>query len=201
MAAHKLPRLKIAAHAAALTPLAVLAFQYWHGGLGPDAVGETIRRTGRYAIVLLILSLVPTAVKLITGSGLLLKIRRILGLYAFGYVILHLVAFAWLDYGLDLQFLLPALVSGRCTLAGLSSLVLLVPLAITSTTWWIRRLGKNWGRLHRLTYVASALAVLHYAWTFKEWRVAPTAAGVILLLLLAVRLPPVAGLLARWRGR
>lgn len=200
MSARKLPWLKIAVHAAALAPLVVLVLQYVQGNLGPDATGEAIRRTGRYAIVLLILSLVPTAVRLITGSGSLLKVRRILGLYAFAYVVVHLIGFMWLDYGFEFKFLLPALVSGRRTLAGLVSLVMLVPLAITSTKGWMKRLGKNWRRLHRLTYVASALAVLHYAWTFKELRVAPVAAGVVLLLLLAVRLPPVAGLLARWRG-
>jgi sulfoxide reductase heme-binding subunit YedZ len=200
MGARKLPWLKIAVHVAALIPLAVLAFQYWRGGLGPDATGEAIRRTGRYAIALLILSLVPTAVRLITGSGALIKVRRILGLYGFGYAALHFLAFAWLDYGFDLGFLLPALVRRR-TLAGLVSLALLVPLAITSTSGWIRRLGKNWRRLHRLAYAASVLAVLHYAWTFKELRAAPVVVGVVLLFLFAVRLPPVARLLARWRGR
>ena len=200
MGTRKLDWLKIVVHAAALAPLVVLVFQYWQGNLGPDATGQAIRRTGRYAIVILILSLIPTAVRLVTGSASLLKVRRILGLYAFAYVIVHLLGFAWLDYGFELKFLLPALVSGRRTLAGLASLALLVPLAITSTKGWMKRLGKNWRRLHRLTYAASGLAVLHYVWTFKELRVAPVVAGVVLLLLLAVRLPPVAGLLARWRG-
>jgi sulfoxide reductase heme-binding subunit YedZ len=198
--ARKLPWLKIAVHVAALAPLAALAFQYWQGNLGPDATGEAIRRTGRYAIVLLILSLVPTAMKLLTGSKVLLKVRRTLGLYGFAYAVVHLLAFAWLDYAFDLAFLLPALVSGRRTLAGLVALVLLVPLAITSTSGWIRRLGKNWKRLHRLAYAASVLAVLHYVWTFKELRTAPIVAGVVLLLLFVVRLPPVARLLARWRA-
>jgi sulfoxide reductase heme-binding subunit YedZ len=185
--ARRLPWLKIVIHVAALASLAVLAWQYWQGQLGPDATGETIRRTGRYAIALLILSLVPTAVRLVTGSGMLLKVRRVLGLYAFAYAVLHLLGFAWLDYGFDLRFLLPALVGGRRTLAGLAALVLLVPLAVTSTSGWIKRLGKNWKRLHRL----SVLAVLHYVWTFKELRVAPTVAGAVLLLLLAVRVLPV----------
>ena len=193
--------LKLVIHIAALVPLAVLVWGYWRGGLGPDPTGEAIRRTGRYAIVFLILSLVPTAVKLIAGSGVLLKARRILGLYAFMYAALHLLGFAWLDYGFDLPFLLPALVDGRRTLAGLIALVILVPLALTSTLGWIRRLGKNWKRLHRLTYLASVLAVLHYVWSFKELRVAPVVAGAILLLLLVVRIPPVAGLLECWRHR
>ncbi|MBN1976208.1 MAG: sulfoxide reductase heme-binding subunit YedZ [Anaerolineae bacterium] len=193
--------LKIAVHAAAWVPFVVLAWGYWRGGLGPDPTGEVIRRTGRVAIVLLILSLVPTAVKLLTGSGALIKVRRILGLYAFMYAALHLLGFAWLDYGFDLRFLLPALVDGRRALAGLIALVVLLLLAITSTGGWIRRLGKNWKRLHRLTYLASVLAVLHYAWSFKELRAAPVVAGAALLPLLVARVPPVAGLLARWRRR
>jgi sulfoxide reductase heme-binding subunit YedZ len=192
---------KLVVHVAALVPLATLALGYWQGWLGPDPTGEVIRRTGQYAIVFLILSLVPTAVRLIAGCGTLLRVRRILGLYAFAYAGLHFLAFAWLDYGFDLPFLLPALVDGRRTLVGLAALIMLLPLAITSTTGWIKRLGKNWQRLHRLTYLASMLAVLHYAWSFKELRVAPVVAGALLLLLLAVRVPPVAGLLERWHHR
>ena len=199
MRSRKILWLKVVAHVVALVPFAVLAWGYWQGRLGPDLTGEAIRRTGRYAIVFLILSLVPTAIKLLTGSGALLKIRRILGLYAFLYVALHFLGFAWLDYGFDLPFLLPALVDGRRTLAGLVALIMLIPLAVTSTSGWIRRLGKNWRRLHRLTYLASVLAVLHYVWSFKELRVAPIVAGVLLLLLLVMRVPPVAGLLSRLR--
>jgi sulfoxide reductase heme-binding subunit YedZ len=193
--------LKLVVHVAALAPLATLVLGYWQGWLGPDPIGEVIRRTGRYAIAFLILSLVPTAVKLLTGSGVLLRLRRMLGLYAFTYAVLHFLAFAWLDYGFDLPFLLPALVDGRRTLVGLAALVMLIPLAITSTSGWIRRLGKSWKWLHRLTYLASVLAVLHYAWSFKELRAAPIVAGAVLLLLLTVRLPPVAGLLGRWHHR
>jgi sulfoxide reductase heme-binding subunit YedZ len=190
---------KVIVHIAALTPLLILIWGYWQSALGPDPTGEAIRRTGRYAIVFLILSLLPTAIKVIAGFGALLKIRRILGLYAFAYAALHLLGFAWLDYGFDLSFLLPALVQGRRTLAGLVALLILVPLAITSTSGWIKRLGKNWRRLHRLTYLASVMAVLHYVWSFKELRLAPVLAGGVVLLLLAVRVPPVANLLARWR--
>jgi sulfoxide reductase heme-binding subunit YedZ len=191
---------RIVVHIAALLPLLVLVWGYWQDRLGPDPIGEAIRRTGRYAIIFLILSLVPTAVRLVTGSGILLKIRRILGLYAFVYAALHFLAFAWLDYGFDLSFLLPALIDGRRTLLGLAALIMLIPLVITSTNGWIRRLGKNWKRLHRLAYLASVLAVLHYVWSFKELRVAPVVAGVFLLSLLVIRVPPIADLLER-RGR
>jgi sulfoxide reductase heme-binding subunit YedZ len=191
--------LKLAIHIVALALLGALVWGYWRGNLGVDPTGEVIRRTGRIAIVFLILSLVPTAVRLLTGCGMLLKVRRILGLYAFMYAALHFLAFAWLDYGFDLSFLLPALIDGRRTLAGLVALTVLVPLAITSTGGWIRRLGKNWKRLHRLAYLASVLAALHYAWSFKELRAAPVVVGASLLLLLVVRIPPVARLLSRLR--
>jgi sulfoxide reductase heme-binding subunit YedZ len=193
--------LKVVVHAVAWVPFVVLAWGYWWGELGPDPVGETIRRTGRVAIVFLILSLIPTVIKLLVGSGALLKVRRILGLYAFMYAALHFLGFAWLDYGFDLRFLLPALVDGRRTLAGLMALIILILLAVTSTSGWIRRLGKNWKRLHRLTYLASVLAVLHYAWSTKELRIAPVVAGTFVLLLFIVRIPPVTSLLSWWRKR
>jgi sulfoxide reductase heme-binding subunit YedZ len=193
------PWLKMVIHAAAVLPGVWLVWGYWQGGLSPDPIGVVIRRSGRYALVFLILSLVPTAVKLVVGSRALLRVRRIMGLYAFVYAALHFLAFAGLDYGFDLPFLLPALIEGRRTLAGLAALIILSPLAFTSTGGWVKRLGKNWRRLHRLAYVASILAVLHYAWSFKELRIMPVVTGAIVLLLLTMRIPPVANFAGRWR--
>jgi sulfoxide reductase heme-binding subunit YedZ len=148
-------------------------------------------------MVLLLLSLVPTALRLVTGYRGALRVRRALGLYSFMYATLHFLAFAGLDYGFEFDLILQAMFEGRRIPVGAVSLALLIPLAVTSTTGWIKRLGKNWRRLHRLVYLAAGLAVLHYVWTFKELRVAPIVAGVVLLLLLVVRLPPIARALGR----
>jgi sulfoxide reductase heme-binding subunit YedZ len=196
--APKLSWLRVAVHVGALLPLATLLWAAQQHRLGPDPVGEAILRTGRYALALLLLSLLPTAIRLASGWARALRVRRALGLYAFLYGVLHLAIYAGLDYRLDAGLLLQAVREGRSVQVGLAALLILVPLAATSTRGWVRRLGPNWRRLHRLVYLAAALAVLHYAWKFKELRREPLVAAASLALLLLLRLPPVAGLL---RGR
>jgi sulfoxide reductase heme-binding subunit YedZ len=181
--------LQATTHLGALMPLAVLVWMFWERQLGPDPIGETIRRTGRYALVFLILSLVPTAVRTITGYGGLLRVRRALGLYAFLYAALHALAFAGLDYGFEFGLILQAIGEGRREIVGLAALAILTALALTSIPGLMRCLGRYWKPLHRLVYLAGGLVVLHYVWNYKEFRAGPTLAGMALVLLLAARLP------------
>ena len=100
-----------------------------------------------------------------------LRVRRPLGLYAFLYASLHFATFVWLDYGLDLELLRQAIFDQRYVLAGFAAGLLMLVLAVTSTRGWQKRMGKNWKRLHRLVYLAAALAVLHFFWLVKgDWR-------------------------------
>lgn len=184
--------LKLVVHTAALLPLAALIWGFWRRQLGPDLIGEVTRRTGRYALLFLILSLVPTVIARVSGYGRVLRVRRELGLYGFMYASLHFLIFVWLDYGFRFGLIWRAIWEGRFLRVGFAALILLLPLALTSTRGWVRRLGRNWRRLHRLTYATAVLAVLHYAWRFKELRTAPLLAGGTLLLLLIARVPPVA---------
>jgi sulfoxide reductase heme-binding subunit YedZ len=147
------------------------------------------RRTGRIALVFLMLSLVPTVFARATGYRQALRIRRALGLYSFMYAAVHFLTYVGLDYRFNLRLVLEAIRVGRLVWVGLGAFVIMVPLAVTSTRGWIRRLGKNWKRLHRSAYVAAALAVLHYSWRFKELRTAPLLVGAALLILLVARLP------------
>lgn len=181
--------LQVTTHAGALLALAVLMWMFWQNRLGPDPIGETIRRTGRYALVFLILSLVPTAVRAITGYGGLLRVRRALGLYAFLYAALHALAFAGLDYGFEFELILQAIGEGRREIVGLVALAILAALALTSIPGLMRRVGRYWKPLHRLVYLAGGLVVLHYVWNYKEFRAWPALAGMALVLLLAARLP------------
>jgi len=192
--------LKAATHIGGLLPLAVLIWLYWQNRLGPVPIAAVIRRTGRYGLTFLILSLVPTVVRTATGYGELMHVRRWLGLYAFLYAGLHFLAFAGLDYGFSFGWIVQAMWEGRREIAGGLALVILGLLAVTSLRYLIVRLGKNWKRLHRGAYLAAALVVLHYLWNYKELRVWPILSGVALLLLLAARLPPVAERLRRLRG-
>jgi sulfoxide reductase heme-binding subunit YedZ len=195
------PWLRLVVHSAALLPLVVLIWAFWQNRLGPDAVAEATRRTGRYALIFVMLSLTPTVIARVSGYRDVLRIRRALGLYGFMYAVVHFLVFTGLDYGFDFGLILRAVWEGPLVRVGLVALIVLVPLAVTSTTGWVRRLGSNWKRLHRLSYVASGLAVLHYAWRFKELRTGPLLVGAALLLLLLARLPPMARALAGWRDR
>ena len=191
-APHWILWLRVGTHLVALAPLTVLVWALLRDRLGPDPVREVILRTGRYALIFLILSLVPTVIAMISHFRPVLRVRRALGLYAFMYATLHFLSFAGLDFGFDLGFLTPAILEGRRELVGLSALIILAPLALTSTNGWMKRLGRHWRRLHRLVYMAGILAVLHYVYRFKELRAAPILAGVALGALLIVRLPRVA---------
>lgn len=195
------PCLRLVVHSAALLPLVLLIWAFWQNRLGPDAVAEATRRTGRYALIFVMLSLTPTVIARVSGYRDVLRIRRALGLYGFMYAVVHFLVFTGLDYGFDFGLILRAVWEGPLVRVGLVALIVLVPLAVTSTTGWVRRLGRNWKRLHRLSYVASGLAVLHYAWRFKELRTGPLLVGAALLLLLLARLPPMARALAGWRDR
>ncbi|OGO04642.1 MAG: hypothetical protein A2Y73_00305 [Chloroflexi bacterium RBG_13_56_8] len=176
---------------AALIPFFALVWAYWHGQLGPDVIGEATRRTGRYALAFLLLSLTPTVLTRAFGVRGIFWLRRLLGLYAFKYALLHFFIFVGWDYAFNFRLIALAIRDGRFVLFGLAAFLLLVPLAVTSTEGWVRRLGKNWERLHRAVYLASVLAVIHYGWVFKELRIMPVVAGAALLALLIARLPPV----------
>jgi len=189
--------LRVGTHLFGLAPLVALACAYAGDRLGPDRIGEATRWSGRLAVVFLLLSLTPTIVAKIFGLSTVLKARRALGLYAFAYAAIHFLIFVGLDYGFDLDLILLAIRDDRFILVGLGALIILTALAVTSTKGWMKRLGKNWKRLHRAVYVAGALAVWHYAWSFKELRPTPVVCGALLGLLLALRLPPV----VRWTGR
>ena len=182
--------LQIATHLAALTPLLLLLLAWSGERLGANPVRELTLRTGRYALALLLLSLACTPARFLTGLAPILRLRKPLGLYAFLYVTLHLLTYVGLDFGFNLAFLWPELTQQRFIQVGLLAFLILLPLAITSTRWWRKRLSRNWKRLHRLVYLAAGLGVLHFFWLVKgDWR-RPLAAALVLALLLLARLPP-----------
>uniref|UniRef100_A0A7C1JI12 Protein-methionine-sulfoxide reductase heme-binding subunit MsrQ n=1 Tax=Caldilinea aerophila TaxID=133453 RepID=A0A7C1JI12_9CHLR len=176
---------------AALTPLFWLLWRAAVGGLGVDPVSTINNVTGRAALITLLLSLACTPLSTMFGFRKALTVRKSLGLIAFLYASLHLLNFIGLDYGLDLELLVQdALLNKPYIFAGSLAFLLLLPLAVTSTRGWMRRLGKRWKRLHRLVYVAATLAVLHFFWQAKateRWE--PAIYGALLTLLLLVRIP------------
>lgn len=190
----------LAAQVGAAVPLLWLAWDWQQGNLTINPIADLTQRTGTTAIVLLLLSLAVTPIHTITGWRSIIPLRKAWGLWAFAYAALHMLVYVGLDYGFSLRFiLLDGLPSKPYILLGLASLLILLPLALTSTRGWMQRLGKAWKRLHRLVYVAAILAVLHYIWVAKVAFGSPTLYAVILAVLLLARVPYVRRALGRLR--
>jgi len=191
--------LKLAVHIGALIPLALIIWDFTQGNLSADPIREITLRTGKTAIVLLMLSLAVTPAHIWFGWRQIIPLRRLLGLYAFLYVALHLTVFLWLDYMLDLQLIIEALFAKRYALIGLAAFLILLPLALTSTRASMRRLGKKWKTLHKWVYVAGVLAVLHYLFLVKNAYTEPLIFAALLAFLLLTRVKPIKLMILRWR--
>jgi sulfoxide reductase heme-binding subunit YedZ len=193
--------LRIATHVGSLVPLALLMWDFYHNQLTFNPIQEATFRTGKTALVLLVLMLAVTPVNTIFRWRQVVPLRKWLGLYAFMYAAIHFLIFVWLDYGLDLQLLQEAIFEKRYALVGFAAFLILLPLALTSTKGWMRRLGKNWKRLHRLVYLAALLVVVHYVWLVKSDIREPLIYGAIIGLLLLLRVPLVRRNISKLRSR
>ena len=181
----KMTPLQIAAHIAALIPLVWLIWDFFQGNLGPDIIREATLRTGKAALIMLIASLACTPINTIFKFKQVLKLRRPLGLYSFMYASIHFAIFIGVDYFFDFGLIKDALFEKRYALAGLTTGLILLALALTSTIGWQRRLKKNWKRLHKFVYLAGILSVVHFIWLVKQGVLEPWFwAGVVALLLL-----------------
>lgn len=178
-----------AALAVAAIPFAFLLLGALRGDLGAEPV-ETIQlATGLAALRLLLASLAVTPLRRLTGWNDLIRLRRPLGLAAFAYVVLHASSYFVFDQELSPALIAADVVEHPWVTAGFGAFLLLIPLAITSTKGWIRRLGgARWNRLHRLVYPAALLAGLHFLWLVKKDLSRPLAYGAVLLVLLGARL-------------
>jgi sulfoxide reductase heme-binding subunit YedZ len=180
--------LKAAAHALALWPLALLVHGAFTDTLGADPVAALTHGTGDWALRLLLLSLAMTPLRRLLGQPWPIRFRRLVGLYAFFYACLHLSIYLVLDLGGYWTQIFEDIAKRPYITVGFSAWLLLLPLALTSTRGWIRRLGRRWGQLHRLVYVAGGLAVLHFLWLVKSDLREPLVYAAVLALLLGLRL-------------
>jgi len=200
--------LQIAIHSYAWSKLVILIFQFFTHNLTANPIQALEQRTGRHALTLLVLSLLCTPLNTIFGWRELLKRRRALGLYAFMYASIHLIIFMDLDYGFAWSLLLQTVAEKPYIIYGLSTFLLLIPLAFTSFDIWKKRLGKNWKRLHQLIYFIAPLAAYHYILSKKGdlFRlqgdlIRPLIYALIIVILLIFRIPPVRRALASFRDR
>ena len=192
---------QIAVHLAALVPLAVLLWDMWQGNLSVNPIQDITFRTGKAAMVLLVLTLAATPLHTVFGFKSVLKVRKTLGLYAFLYATLHFLTYAWLDYDWDLHLISLEITEKLYVLVGFAAFLILIPLAITSTKGWQRRLKKNWRRLHRWVYAAGVLVMLHYIWVQKADIREPIIWTIILAILLLLRVPAIKRLIIQNRQK
>lgn len=190
--------LRFLVHLAAALPLLWLLMDFLSANLTANPIQAIEQRSGLTALSFLAASLACTPLAWLTGWQSLSQRRKALGNYGFFYAALHLLTFFILDYGLDLAAIWGDVGQKAYILLGATAFLLLLPLALTSFNFWMKRLGKNWKRLHRLVYIISPLVIIHFFMAKKgnflrlSGDIAqPLAFAALVLILLSLRLPPV----------
>ena len=172
-----------------LAPAAWLLYNGFQGELGANPVETITNTTGIWALRLIVAGLAITPLRWATGINPLVNYRRIVGLFAFFYGTLHFLTYFILDHQLEFGGVWDDVVKRPYITAGFTAFVLMIPLAMTSTTGWIRRMGgKRWNLLHRLVYITALAAVLHYFWKVKLDATFPINYGIGVAILLGIRL-------------
>ena len=172
-----------------LLPLGMLAWKGYLGDLGANPIEKITHATGDWTLRFLLITLAITPLRRALGAPALIRFRRMLGLFAFFYGCLHFLTYIWLDKFFDVHGMLTDIAKRKFITVGLTAFVLLIPLAVTSTAGWIRRLGgRRWRALHRLIYFSAIAGVIHYLWLVKADIRKPLEYGTILALLLFYRI-------------
>ena len=180
--------LKVVVFVTCLLPAARLAWRAYHGALGANPIEVITHSTGDWTLIFLLITLSITPLRQLLGQPWLIRFRRMFGLFAFFYVCLHFTTYIWLDKFFDLHEILKDVAKRRFITVGFAAFVMLIPLAITSTAGWIRRLGgKRWRALHRLIYFSAIAGVIHYLWLVKADKHKPLEYGAVLAILLGYR--------------
>jgi sulfoxide reductase heme-binding subunit YedZ len=187
----RLATLKPVVFVLCLAPMAWLFFRAFTGGLSANPIDDITDISGTWTLRFLLIGLAITPLRRVTGWNALIRYRRMIGLFAFAYVCLHFCTYLVFDHFFDVVAIWDDVAKRRYITAGFTAFLLLIPLAVTSTTGWIRRLGgKRWAQLHRLVYAAAILGVVHFLWLVKGNDLRePLVYGAVLVVLLAARLP------------
>jgi sulfoxide reductase heme-binding subunit YedZ len=181
--------LKVAVFLLCLGPVYVLVWKYFHDLLGANPIDVITRTTGRWTLTFLLITLGVTPLRKLASLPWLIRFRRMLGLFAFFYGSLHLMTYLWLDKFFDVHEILHDIAKRRFITAGMTAWSLILPLALTSTAGWIRRLGgKRWQKLHMLIYFSATAGVIHFIWLVKADLRRPLTYGAILAVLLLYRM-------------
>jgi len=174
---------------ACLGPLARLGWKAYNHALGANPIEVITHSTGDWTLIFLLVTLAVTPLRKLTRQLWLIRFRRMFGLFAFFYVVLHFLTYVWLDKFFDIHEMLADIAKRKFITVGFTGFVLLIPLAITSTSGWIRRLGgKRWQRLHQLIYFSALAGVIHYLWLVKKDIHKPLEYAAVLGALLGYRI-------------
>jgi methionine sulfoxide reductase heme-binding subunit len=164
--------------------------QSWGVGLGANPIEFITHSTGNWTLIFLLITLSVTPLRKLSGLTWLIRYRRMLGLFAFFYGTLHLATYVWLDKFFDLHEMLADVAKRKFITAGFTGYVLMIPLALTSTRGWVKRLGKRWVTLHALIYITALAGIVHFTWSQKADVTRPRLYGAVIVVLLAARLAP-----------
>ena len=171
-----------------LVPFARLVYGGFANSLGANPIETITRSTGWWALFFLMVTLGVAPLRKLSSANWLLRLRRMLGLFAFFYACAHFITFIWFDHWFDVGEIIKDVVKRPFVTIGFAAFLLLWPLALTSTNAMVRRLGRNWQRLHRLIYLVAILGVVHYWWLVKRDLTEPMIFAAVLALLLGVRI-------------
>ena len=177
-----------------LLPFALLVFRFFRHELGADPINRVTLFTGRWTLRFLLITLAVTPARKLLKQPWLIRFRKMFGLYAFFYACLHLMTYIWLDKFFDFSEMFEDVLKRRFITAGATAFTLMVPLALTSTNWAVRKMGgKNWRRLHRLIYFSAIAGVIHFWWKLKpgvpDWKPYAYLLAALLLYRIIVHIP------------
>lgn len=189
---------QILVHLASLSQFALLVFDFFTDNLTVNPIQYVTQKTGKAALTLLCLSLACTPA-ITLGFKSAAKVRRPLGVYACLYASFHFLTFIGLDYGFDLGLIYEAIFKKPYALVGFSAFLILLPMALTSTQGWMKRLGKKWKGLHRFVYLAGILVIVHYLWLVKSDIREPLIYGAVVVFLLLMRVSRVRAWASRFQ--
>ena len=175
----------------ALVPFVLLLVRGWKNELGANPIETVTHITGIWTIRFLVITLAITPLRKLTGQAILIRFRRMLGLFTFFYASMHLLTYIWLDQYFDWPFIIKDITEHPYVIVGFTTFLILFSLAVTSPRFMVRKMGKNWKKLHRLIYPAAFLASFHFLWLVKSDIREPLLYFALFTILMLLRLPAV----------
>ena len=201
MTGKQLTVLKTVIFLLALVPFVLLLVRGWKNELGANPIETVTHITGIWTIRFLVITLAISPLRKLTGQAILIRFRRMLGLFTFFYACMHFLTYIWLDQYFDWPFIIKDITEHPYIIVGFTAFVILFSLAVTSPQFMVRKMGKNWKKLHRLIYPAAFLASFHFLWLVKSDIREPLLYFALFTILMLLRLPSVqenTPLISRW---